>query len=153
MAPEQLISLMPDKLEGFRIKDDHKGRTLKIGTLTYSMVERSYVNHNRKITLLLFDYNNAPIMYHQATSKWANQLPLETDTLFQQPLRYAKNTGWQFYHKLTHTSQLSLGINKRFYLILNGVEVGLEVLNNLLTRIPLAEFPAKIPEVNEPKTR
>lgn len=153
MAPDQLVKFIPGQLEGFRTKDDNKGRILQIGTLTYSMAERSYIKNNRRITLLLFDYNNAPIMYHQATSKWASQVPVETDTLTQQPLRYNQSEGWQFYHKFNHTSQLSLGINKRFYLILNGAEVGLEDLNNLLAMIPLSDLPAKNPEPTAPKTR
>lgn len=153
MPPDEMIKLIPKKVEGFNLVDQHKGRTIKIGTLTYSMVERSFIKNKRKVTILLFDYNNAPIMYSQATGKWSNLPEVETDTVSQRSFLLIENRGWEHYHKLNNSSQLSLGIKNRFYLIVSGEGVNLEALRTILALFPLAEFPGQYLDFSDAKHR
>jgi hypothetical protein len=153
MAPDQMITLMPAKIEGFSPIDQQKGRTIKIGTLTYSMAERSFIRNKRKVTILLFDYNNAPIMYAQATGKWSSQPEVETDAVYERSFLWEENRGWEHYHKLNNSSQVSLGIKNRFYLIVSGEGVDLEVLRTILALFPLAEFPEQHLDLSDAKHR
>jgi hypothetical protein len=153
LAPDDMIKLIPKKVEGFNLVDQHKGRTMKIGTLTYSMVERSFIKNKRKVTILLFDYNNAPIMYSQATGKWSNLPEVDTDTVSQRSFLLIENKGWEHYHKLNNSSQVLLGIKNRFYLIVSGEGVDLEALRTILALFPLAEFPDKYLDLSDPKHR
>ncbi|MBX2970904.1 MAG: hypothetical protein KF803_16170 [Cyclobacteriaceae bacterium] len=148
-----MIKLVPKKIEGFNLVDQHKGRTMKIGTLSYSMVERSFVKNKKKITILLFDYNNATIMYRQATSKWANQPDVVNDTIFERSFLYGNSHGWENYHKLNNSSQVSLGIKNRFYLILSGEGVDLDMLQTVLAMFPLGEFPDQHLDLSDAKHR
>ena len=153
LAPDDMIKLIPKKVEGFNLVDQHKGRTIKIGTLTYSMVERSFIKNKRKVTILLFDYNNAPIMYSQATGKWSNQPAVESDTVLQRSFSWIENRGWERYHKLNNSSQVLLGIKNRFYLIVSGEGVDLDALRTILALFPLAEFPDQYLDLSDPKHR
>ena len=153
MTPDQMIKLIPNKIEGFNVIDQHKGRTIKIGTLTYSMAERSFIKNKRKVTILLFDYNNAPIMYSQATGKWSNLTEVETDTLYERSFLWSQNRGWEHYNKLNTSSQVSLGIKNRFYLIVNGEGVDLEALRTILGLFPLSEFPDQYLDITDAKHR
>jgi hypothetical protein len=153
MTPDQMVKLMPNKIDGFSPADQHKGRTIKIGTLTYSMVEKSFIRNKRKITILLFDYNNAPIMYSQATGKWLSLPDMETDTVSERSFLWDDNRGWEHFHKLNNSAQLSLGIKNRFYLIVSGEGVDLEALRTVLAMFPLAEFPGQYLDVTDAKHR
>jgi len=153
MAPDQMIKLMPNKIEGFNPIDQHKGRTIKIGTLTYSMAERSFIKNKRKVTILLFDYNNAPIMYTQATGKWSNLPEVETDTVYERSFLWAENRGWEQHHKLNNSAQVSLGIKNRFYLIVSGEGVDLEALRSILALFPLSDFPGQHLDLSDAKHR
>lgn len=148
-----MMKPIPKHFEGYKSTDDDKGRELKIGTLTYSMAEKSFVKKKQKITLMLFDYINAPIMYYQATGKWNSQAGEENGTISQRAFSVNDNTGWEFYHKLTNTSQIALGINKRFYMVLNGTEVDLVVLHDLLAMISLSDFPTRSLDFTQAKNR
>lgn len=153
MPPDEMIKLIPKKVEGFNSVDQHKGRTIKIGTLTYSMVEQSFIKNKRKVTILLFDYNNAPIMYSQATGKWSTLPEVETDTVSQRSFLWIENRGWEHYHKLNNSSQVLLGIKNRFYLIVSGEGVDLDALRTILALFPLAEFPDQYLDLSDPKHR
>lgn len=135
-----MIELIPKKIEGFNLAEQHKGRMMKIGTLSYSMVERSFSKNKRKVTILLFDYNNAPIMYRQATGKWQSQPDEESDTLIDRSFLYEDNQGREYYRKFTNSSQIFLGINNRFYLMLTGEGVESETLHAILRLFPLSAF-------------
>ena len=46
---EQLGELAPEKIEGYRLVERIKGRSIKIGTLSYSMMERTFVQGKKQI--------------------------------------------------------------------------------------------------------
>jgi hypothetical protein len=71
----------------------------------------------------------------------------------QQSISIDENEGWEFYHKLNNTSQLALGINKRFYMLLNGADVSLDELHELLALLSFSEFPDQNVDFTTPKTR
>ncbi|MBX2963795.1 MAG: hypothetical protein KF687_14890 [Cyclobacteriaceae bacterium] len=153
MSPEKLARLMPKKIDGFTLVEQDKGRMIKIGTLTYSMAECTFSKSKRKISILLFDYNNAPIMYRQATSNWETQQADDSETLFEQSLQVADWRGWQQYNKASNSSKILLGIYDRFYLVLNGEGVDLEILNRVMDLFPWSDFPALQLEYTNAKHR
>lgn len=142
---EQLGELTPVKIEGYR-PTEPKGRILKIGTLSYSMVERIFVHGKKQISILLFDYNNASVMYRQATQKWKNAEGVENDLMLDNAYELEKQPGWMHYDKAKNKSQISLGIQNRFYLVLTGEGINLDVLNGIAKIFDVARFPP--PDVN-----
>lgn len=141
LTADEMIKLVPDRLEEFNRTDQNKGRTIKIGTLTYSIVERNFSKQKRKVVILLFDYNNAPIMYSQATKKWKDQPNIENDTIVDRSFVFSDSPGREYYHKFNKSSQLMLGINSRFYLLLRGEGVDLEALRAILRLFPFPVYP------------
>jgi hypothetical protein len=149
---EQLGELAPKKIEGYR-PIEPKGRILKIGTLSYSMIEQIFVHGKKQISILLFDYNNASVMYRQATQKWKNAEGVENDLILDNAYELEKQPGWMHYDKANNKSQITLGIQNRFYLVLTGEGIPLDVLNGIAKIFDVARFPPLDVNMNDPKYR
>ncbi len=153
MALEQLGELTPEKIEGYKKIEQNKGRSLKIGTLSYAMIERTFVHDKKQITIMLFDYNNASIMYRQATQKWKNAERLETDLMLENAYELEKQPGWMQYYKIQNKSQITLGIQNRFYLVLIGEGISLNDLEGIAKIFDFALFPQAQVGINDAKYR
>lgn len=138
---EQLGELAPEKIEGYRLVERIKGRSIKIGTLSYSMMERTFVQGKKQINVMLFDYNNASVMFRQATQKWKNAEGHETDLMLENAYELQKQPGWMQYDKANNKAQITLGIQNRFYLVLNGVGVSFSDLDNIAKIFDVVRFP------------
>lgn len=153
LLPAEMMKLVPEKIEGFSRTDQNKGRMIKIGTLSYSIVERNFSKQKCKVVILLFDYNNAPIMYSQATKKWKDQPNVESDTLIDRSIEVSGSAGREIFYKFNQSAQLMLGINDRFYLIVRGEGVDLETLRAILGLFSLTSYPLLQRNITEAKYR
>lgn len=153
LMPEALAKLIPEKIEGFSLAEKINGRSIKVGTLTYSMMERSFSKSKRKIRIMLFDYNNAPIMYTQSTGKWESQPHEETDELIQRPFTVTNGQGWEYHNKVSNASQILMGIHDRFYLIINGEGVDLDLLRLIAATVNVSNFPQRDRSLTDAKHR
>ena len=150
---EQVGELMPEKIEEYKMVGGNKGRMLKIGTLSYTMVERTFVHGKQQVIIMLFDYNNAPVMYRQATLPWKNALSTETALILENAYELERQPGWMRYDKVHNKSQISLGIQNRFYLMLIGEGVSPSALENIVKIFELTRFPPRDVEPTEAKHR
>jgi hypothetical protein len=150
---EQLGKLTPEKIDGYRTNESKKGRILQIGTLSYSMIERTFVQNKKQVNILLFDYNNASIMYRQATQKWKTAEGQETDSMLENAYQLENQSGWMQYDKNHNRSQITLGIQNRFFLVLKGEGISLSDLDSIAKFFDLARFPAQEVAMNDPKHR
>ena len=141
LAPEKMMKLVPEKIKGFYVDGDAKSRLIQLGDISYSIAERSFSNNRKKIKILLFDYNNAEIQYTQATRKWKDLPPAETDSLSQQRLVLTNCEGWESYNKTNNSSQIFLGICQRFFLIISGDHVDIETLHQVVGLFDMTRFP------------
>ncbi len=153
LSPDELARLLPARLEGFNLIEQNKGRMIQIGTLTYSMTERGFSKSKRKVTILLFDYNNASIMYRQATGKWANQVSEDNEIRKQGPYPFESGEGWEHYDKIRNYSQLFLGVHGRFYIVLTGEGIGMEELYAICNQLNASSFPPLSHAVADAKHR
>jgi hypothetical protein len=153
MDLEQLGGLTPEKIEGYKKIEQNKGRSLKIGTLSYAMIERTFVHDKKQITIMLFDYNNASVMYRQATQKWKNAIGQETDLILENAYELENQPGWILYDKAQKKSQITLGIQNRFYLVLIGQGILLTDLENVAKIFDFVRFPPSSLNIMDPKFR
>ncbi len=150
---EQLGELTPEKIEGYHTQVNDKGRILQIGTLSYSMIERTFVHGKKQVNIMLFDYNNASIMYRQATQKWKTAVGQETDSMLENAYQLENQPGWMQYDKNQNRSQITLGIQNRFFLVLKGESISLSDLDNIAKIFDLARFPTQEVAMNDAKDR
>ena len=150
---EQLGELAPEKIEGYRLVERLKGRSIKIGTLSYSMMERTFVQGKKEINVMLFDYNNASVMFRQASQRWKNVEGHETDLMLENTYELEKQPGWMQYDKANNKAQIALGIQNRFYLLLNGVGIPFNDLDNIAKIFDIARFPQLEMVINDAKHR
>jgi hypothetical protein len=142
LPPDKLLKLIPNKITGFYLSTDPQSKQIKLGTLQYCMAEKDFAaSRKRSVKILLFDYKEAPIMYNQATRKWATYKTIESDTIIQRPVKLNECTGWESYHAGRMSSQILIGIFNRFYLTVEGTNVDLESLNKILQEFKLDSFP------------
>lgn len=141
LSPTKILKLVPDQIKGFQQLDDPKAMKMKVGTITYTLCEKHFNDGKRSIKILLFDFNEAAIMYKQATQKWSNQPFIESDTIVERSMMIKNCTGWESFYKQYKTSQLFLGICDRFFLTVSGENVELDELKKILDQFPLDEFP------------
>lgn len=151
LAPEELLQLIPDQVENFRPAGDPRARMVKIGTLSYSLAEKNFARGKQKIKILLFDYNNALIMYSQAMKN------------MRQPTAYAsitqlagsdESTRLQYSEDLQQEKnicQIFMGINDRFFLSISCENTDSSFLHSLLDKFNFKEF-ARTP-IDGPKFR
>lgn len=128
-----------------------KTRLVMIGTLSYSLAERSFKRRKKKIKMLLFDYNNALIMYNQATGKWKDMPTIESDSLLTRYIEMPDYIGRESFNKINNTSQIVLGVGDRFYLTLAGERIDLETLRSIVSLFDLAQFSRTA--IDNPKSR
>jgi hypothetical protein len=152
LTTEQLQQLTPPKLEGYRTTEP-KGRMLKIGTLSYSMIERTFVHGKKQINIMLFDYHNASVMYRQATQKWKGAEGLESDARLEHAYELQNQPGWVSFDKINSKSQITMGIQNRFYLVLMGEGVALDVLESIVKGFDFVRFPPLEVAITDAKYR
>lgn len=152
LTTEQLERLTPQKLEGYRTTEP-KGRMLKIGTLSYSMIERTFVHGKKQINIMLFDYHNASVMYRQATQKWKGAEGMESDARLECAYEVQDQPGWMSFDKINIKSQIALGIQNRFYLVLMGEGVALDVLETIAKGFDFVRFPPLEVNITDAKYR
>ncbi len=141
LKPNEILKLLPDKIDGFHPSEEFKSEQMKIGTITYTLCEKKFKAHEKLIQLLLFDFSHADIMYKQSVSKWNEMKPVETESEVMRAIEMDNSTGWQSYKKHTGESQISLGINGRYLLNVTGHHVDLATLQFVMSLIELKKFP------------
>ncbi len=141
MPSKKMMELIPGKLKGFQKDGDAKSVLTKLGTLSYALCERNFISGNKSIKILLFDFNDAPIMYSQAMRKWSDQNRIETDTLVFRPIAMTNCSGWESYRHQNKNAQILLGICNRFFLNISGTNVDLAMLQDVLLQFPLEKYP------------
>lgn len=137
----EMIKLIPDNVKGYWQEDESKSKQIRVGTLTYSICEKTFVSGTHSIKILLFDFRNAPIMYNQAMREWNNSHIVESDSLILRYVSVENCTGWESYNKNRGSSRIFLGICDRFFLNLAGENVNLDELKQVVKMIPLNKFP------------
>lgn len=148
---EEIRKLLPENIEGFAAQSKPVTRVVKIGTLSYSLAEQSFSKSKRKIKILLFDYNNALIMYSQATGKWKDMPTIESDSVISRYIELPDCIGRESFNKINNTSQILLGVCDRFYLTLAGERIELETLRSIISLFDLSKFPRTA--IDNPKSR
>ncbi len=80
-------------------------------------------------------------MYSQATKKWSMATPVSTDSLVQCPLIMEGCEGWETFNQSMKSSQIFLGIHHRYFLTIEGEDIGLDKLKEVLQAVELVTFP------------
>jgi hypothetical protein len=152
LPSDELVRLIPSKIEDFHMNSDPQSKFIAIGTLRYSMAEKNFAaSHRRSIKILLFDFREAMIMYNQATRKFGTYKPIETDTLVFSSVLMADCTGWESFNVKRNFSQIMLGVCDRFFLTIEGTNVQLSELKKVVEAFKFDAFPKLI--VDNPKSR
>ena len=141
LSPTKISKLVPLKLKGYRQRGDAKSTSIQLGNLTYSLSERSFEKGRQSVKILLFDYVEAPIMYDQAIRKWSTMTPVESDSIIFRRLHSPDSTAWESYSVINQHSQIIMGINKRFFLTLDGESMSLYELKQILMNFEFEKFP------------
>lgn len=141
LKTDEILKLLPDKIDGFHPSEEFRSEQMKIGTITYTLCEKKFKAHEKLIQLLLFDFSHADIMYKQSVSKWNEMKPIETESEVKRAIEMDHCTGWGSYQKHTGESQISLGINGRYLLNITGHHIDLTTLQSILSLIELEKFP------------
>jgi hypothetical protein len=141
LQPEKMLKLVPEHVEGYHETGDAKGSVIQLGSLQYSLCERKFQKGKEKIQFLLFDYKEAPIMYSQAMKRW-NHESVATDAVVQQAISMENASGWETDNRLSNSSQISLGIANRYFLMISGDQMPLDKLKEAIVDwLAFAEFP------------
>jgi hypothetical protein len=142
LPAEKIIKLIPDKVKEYHQSTDPISKVIKFGTIQYSMAEKNFsASHRRSIKILLFDYKEAPIMYKQATRKFSNFVPVESDSVILRALTMTDCTGWESYNVQRKNSQILIGICDRFFLTVEGTGVDLDTLKEFVQEFKFEAFP------------
>ncbi len=140
LPPEALAKLIPNKITGFYEDGAMRGSQKAIGDVRYSVCERRFSKGKQKVKILLFDYQDAQIMFKQAMKNGMNNKGLETDSLISRKITAANYTGWETYSRSAASSQIFLGIADRFFLMLSAENVDLISLQSVLSNFNLDGF-------------
>jgi len=141
LSPQEINRLVPAKIKGFYLKGESKSTQTKVGTLTYTICERTFASGERSVKILLFDYGAAAIMYDQAMTKWSKVSQTESDSLIFRPADFPDVNGWESFTLPGRHSQLILGVNNRFFLTMTGENMELDELKNIFRNFDLRKFP------------
>lgn len=141
LAADEIDRLIPDAVLDFKKSGKPVSKVIKVGGIQYSLCDKRFVNVDQNIKFLLFDFKEASIMYSQAIKKWSLATPVDTDSLVQRALIIEGCEGWETYNQAMNSSQIFLGIHKRFFLTIEGERVGLETLKSLLQEVDLSKYP------------
>ena len=140
LKPDKISKLLPTKLQGY-YAGDAKSTFIEIGTIRYSLAERSFKRGQKSIKILLFDYVEAPIMYTQAVRRWSQMAVVETDSIMFRPLSASDSSAWESHTVFDQHSQIILGVNNRFYLTVNAEKIPLEEVRKMLELFPFQKYP------------
>lgn len=140
LPAEKVGKLLPHKVKGYAASN-FKNSLITLGTLRYSLAERSFTRGNKSVKILLFDYAEAPIMFDQAIRKWRQMNRIENDSVIHRPYNHADSASWESYSLPSKKSQIVMGINKRFFLTITGEKLELEELHQILTLFPFEKYP------------
>jgi hypothetical protein len=80
-------------------------------------------------------------MYNQATKKFGNFSPIESDSLILRSVLFKDCTGWESYNRRQKNSQILLGICNRFFLTIEGTNVDLTFLKSVAETFKIDSFP------------
>jgi hypothetical protein len=141
LSAQKINKLLPAKIAGFHLKGESKSTQTKVGTLVYSISERTFASRNKSVKILLFDYADASIMYDQAMNKWGKIQQTESDSLIFRPADLPGVTGWESFTSSNNHAQLILGINNRFFLTMTGEKTPLGELKQIFRNFDLEKFP------------
>ena len=140
LRPEKIGKLLPTKIKGY-YATEAKNSLIELGTLRYSLAERTFAKGKKNVKILLFDYGEAPVMFNQAIRKWGQMTPIENDSVIYRPLAGADSSAWESYSIPVARGQLIVGVNKRFFLTLNSEKLALEELRQILLQFPFDKYP------------
>ncbi len=141
LSANEIKQLLPDAVVDFKKDGKPVSKVIKVGGIQYSLCDKRFLNEDQHIKFLLFDFKEAPIMYSQAIKKWSLATPVDTDSLVQRELVMEGCEGWETYNQAMNSSQIFLGIHKRFFLTIEGERVDLVKLKSLLTEVDLSKYP------------
>lgn len=142
LSSDKIIKLIPDKLNGFVLSEGSQSKVIQLGNLKYSMAEKRFTaSKHRSVKILLFDYKEAPIMYNQATFKFHAFTAVETDSVILRSILMTDCTGWESYNSIRRDSQILLGICNRFFLSIEGKNVDIESLKQVVYQFKIETFP------------
>lgn len=142
LKPKAISKLLPERVQGYQLKGVSKSSILTIGTLRYSLCERIFVNRDRTIKILLFDYVEAPVMLNQSIKKWSEMPITETDSITFVSHKTEYGEAWESSHPRSQRAQLLLSINNRFFLTLEGEDISMTELRSFAEKnLDLAKFP------------
>jgi hypothetical protein len=141
LSAQDIAQLIPDEVKDYKKIGKPVSKVIKVGGIQYSLCDKRFLNEDQIIKFLLFDFKEAPIMYTQAIKKWSLVTPVDTDSLVQRALVIEGCEGWETYNRSMNSSQIFLGIHKRFFLTIEGERVDLVRLKSLLTEVDLSKYP------------
>jgi hypothetical protein len=141
LSANEIKQLLPDALADYKKSEKPVSKVIKVGGIQYSLCDKRFLKEDQHIKFLLFDFKEAPIMYSQAVKKWSLASPVDTDSLVQRAFLKDGFEGWETYNQGMNSSQIFLGIHKRFFLTIEGERVDLVKLKSLLTEVDLSKFP------------
>lgn len=141
LSLEEMMKLVPDKIHGYKQTEGSRSNQLKIGDISYAICQKGYSLGSKHITVLLFDFKYAPVMYNQVTREWAKYQAVESDSLVLRPIVEANYFGWESTNTFSRSSKIFLGVSNRFYLAVDGKNVDLEDLRAVLKLFALEVFP------------
>ena len=141
LSPAKISKLLPAKIKGYSLKGAPVNKRVKVGTLTYSLSEKTFIRKQSTIKILLFDYGQAPIMYEQAIKGWSEIKNVENDSIIFRPLASFDSVAWESYAASSKHSQIIMGINQRFFLTINGEKTEIYELKEILKNFAFDKFP------------
>ncbi len=140
MTPGEINRLLPQRLKGFVTKNS-KATEFALGTISYSLAERVFVDRKKQIKALLFDYINAEIMLTQTARKWSEMHQIESDTLIFRKTEMEFGSRWEMFDIRNNHAQLVASIHNRFMLSLESEALTLEELKNIFAVLHPEQFP------------
>jgi hypothetical protein len=141
LSAEKINLLVPEKIKGYYPDGESKSSKITLGTISYSLCERSFRTRDKSVKILLFDYADAAIMYNQAIRKWGEMHPVESDSVVFRAIGPPYDKGWESHSKVTNNAQIVLGINNRFFLTVAGENMELYELRQILMNFAFERFP------------
>jgi hypothetical protein len=141
LAPRQLMKLLPDKLKGYEQLEDSKSSEIKIGNITYSLCEKVFNRNKNNVKVLIFDFNNAQIMFDQMVRPWRGAEEVNSDTVKQRHMQWEGNQGWESENTFSKTAQVFVAVNNRFIMSIIGESSNLNDLHEVLSSLDASKFP------------
>jgi hypothetical protein len=141
LSPRQLSKLIPEKIKGYKLKGDSKASEISIGELRYTLCQRTFVNGNKSVQILLFDYAQAQIMYRQSISKWNAMGTVESDSV---SFHRTSDEGMERYESIQPKSKhvkIVMGIHDRFFLNISGDKMELTDLRSIIELFDFKTYP------------